>query len=214
MKNAHFLWAAMLSGSLFLPMTSGLVRAVEAPVVALTPSYLNLLAEEMRTNNAALRAAGSRAEAAEFNTASIRSWEDPTFKLGGTVANPRGPKLNEEGDLSYGIEQPLPLFGKPQAARKVAETEIESVRMEADYQFQARRLELARAMFKLALTDHTVAVGEQDLQWLDQMISVAEEKYRAGSASQVDVLRMQNERSRRLNQLELERNDRLAGVAM
>ena len=57
-------------------------------VVVVSTEYINRLAEEARTNNPSLRAAGSRVNAAEFNAGAVRTWEDPMAMVGGTlVAN-------------------------------------------------------------------------------------------------------------------------------
>ena len=85
-------------------------------IVRLAPAYMNQLAEQMRSNHPALRSAAALTAAARFATNAVRVWEDPMFKFGGSVADSaRGPSLAEDGDLLYGVEQKLPLFGKPVA---------------------------------------------------------------------------------------------------
>jgi cobalt-zinc-cadmium efflux system outer membrane protein len=127
------------------------------------------------------------------------------FKFGGSVADSaRGPSLAEDGNLLYGVEQKLPLFGKPAAARAVAVAEAQSQSSRANWQFQSLRRDLARALFRAAASERLVEIGRQDLSWLETMVATAEERFRAGAASQVDVLRTQNERSKRF---ELVRTD-------
>src|SRR5688572_6187119 len=50
--------------------------------IVLTPQFINELAEEARTNNAALWAARSRIQAAEENAKSIPLWRDPEVMVG------------------------------------------------------------------------------------------------------------------------------------
>jgi cobalt-zinc-cadmium efflux system outer membrane protein len=169
--------------------------------VPLTPAYVNRLVEEMRTNHPALRAVGSRLRAAQFATNAVRTWEDPVISFGGVAASSRGPMLDTEGDLLYGLEQKLPLFGKPGAARRVAQAETEVAVARLEYQFQILRRELVRALFKAALAERVVEVGVRDLAWLEALAATTEERYRAGVASQVELLRVQNERSQRADQL-------------
>lgn len=176
---------------------STLALATATNVVQLTPLHINQFVDEMRTNHPALQALESRARAAGFGTNGVRTWEDPVFTFGGVAASSRGPKLSEEGDLVYGLEQKLPLFGKPQAARRVAQAEAERETARVDYQFQSLRRDLAKALFKTALADRVVEVGTQDLAWLSTMAATTEERYRAGTASQVELLRIQNEHARR-----------------
>src|SRR5712692_5580355 len=104
------------------PMTNAVVVSTE---------LIRRLAEEARTNNPSLRAAGSRINAAELNAEAVRTWEDPMFMFGGSVFSKRGFDPAEEGDLVYGIDQKLPLWGKPKATRNVAEAGASMRRAEA-----------------------------------------------------------------------------------
>jgi cobalt-zinc-cadmium efflux system outer membrane protein len=175
--------------------------ALEVPgtnVVRLTPSYITQLAEQMRSNHPALRSATALTAAARAGANAVRAWEDPMFKFGGSVADSaRGPKLSEDGNLLYGLEQKLPLFGKPSAARAVAVAEAQAQASRASWQFQSLRRDLTRALFRAAASERIVEIGRQDLAWLETMAATTEERFRAGAASQVDVLRIQNERSKR-----------------
>jgi len=190
-------------------LTTTASRAADTNAVQLTPAFVNTLVEELRTNHPALRAVESRVRAASMNTNSVRIWDDPVFSFGGVTASTRGPMLSEDGDLVYGVEQKLPLFGKAQATRRVAEAEAESEVARLAYQFQVLRHDLKRALFKAALADHTVEIATQDLAWLDTMAATTEERYRAGIATQVELLRIQNERSKRADQLRTESSRRV-----
>jgi cobalt-zinc-cadmium efflux system outer membrane protein len=179
-------------------------HAAGTNAVQITPAFINQLAEELRTNHPALRAAGARADAAEANAAAVRSWEDPTLRLGGVGA--RREFRASDGDLIYGVEQKLPLFGKPQLARKIAQSEFATEQANTNYQFQILRRELAKSLLKTALADCVVEIGEQDLAWLDPMATATEQRYRAGAATQVQLLRVQTEQAKRADQL---RTDKL-----
>ena len=195
---------------LILAVVSNALRAAENPAhhvaatnsVKLSAAYISQLVEQMRTNHPALRAAGARAQAAAFATNAVRSWEDPQFTFGGTIGDgERGPHLNEDGNLIYGLEQKLPLFGKPQAARRVAVAEAATEGARAELQFQSLRRDLTRALFRAAYAERVIEVGRQDNAWLDTMVATTEERYRAGSATQIEVLRLQNERAKRAEML-------------
>src|SRR2546422_346762 len=88
-------------------------------ILQLTPSLINELADEMRQKNPALLAVRARTNAAAASLSAIRSWEDPTARLGGVIA--REEFRASDGDLVYGVDQKLPLFGKPKLARRVAQ---------------------------------------------------------------------------------------------
>jgi outer membrane protein TolC len=168
-----------------------------------TAEFIAALAGEMRTNNFALRAAASRADAARENTASVRAWEDPMVMVGGLVADQE--MSAEDGNIAYGVQQKLPLFGKARRAREMARSELGVELADADAQFQVFRSQLAKALFRAAYLGRVGDVGEEDLRWLDGALVSTTERYRVGEASQVYVLRLQNERARRADQLVTDR---------
>ena len=161
----------------------------------------------MRGKHPALRAAWARTNAAAANVGTVRTWEDPMARVGGMAA--REEMRADEGDLIYGVEQKLPLFGKPNLARRAARAELSTETANADYQFQMLRRELAKAVFRTALVDEVVVIGQQDLAWLETINRTMEGKYRSSEATLMEVLQVQNERAKQASQLETER-DRLA----
>jgi outer membrane protein TolC len=171
--------------------------------LVLTPPLVNQLAEEMRTNHPALLAAAARTNAADASVRAVRTWEDPMIRVGGMASEES--MRREDGDIIYGAEQKLPLWGKPERARRVAQAERDVESANADYQFQVLRSELAKALYRSALAESIVAVGEQDLSYVGTMGDAVDAKYRSGSATQVELLQIQNERAKRATQLE---NDR------
>src|ERR1043165_3493522 len=110
--------------------------AATNPVVV-APAFVNRLAEEIRTNRLALAAANFRSAAAAAGLAGVRTWEDPMLRLGGMAAEER--MRMDNGDILYGAEQKLPLWGKPALARSVARAEVAVMNADADYQFQIGR---------------------------------------------------------------------------
>jgi len=202
-------WFVWLLGEL------AVLSASDAPVrTPLTPAFLNRLTEEARTNNPALRAAETKTRAARLNVQSIRLWEDPMLTLGGVAASDRGPDLAMEGDLVYGFDQKLPLFGKASSQKRVAVAEVSAARASAELAFQLLRRELSQGVLGLTLSDEVVAIGEQDLSWLDIIVSSAEKRYQATDTTQAEVLRLQNERALRQDQLRADRNERIRQQAV
>ena len=65
-----------------------------------------------------------------------------------------------------------------------------------------------------------VGIGEQDLIWLETMSQTVESRYRAGQATLVEVLQLENERSKRTTQLQTDREQlrlerrHIAGLAV
>ncbi len=177
--------------------TNGFV--VSTNVIRIMPEFLADLSEELRTNNPAVHAVRWRANAASANARTVRSWDDPMAKIGAMGA--RTENRADDGDLIYGVEQKLPLFGKPKAARQVADAEAAAESAKVEVQFQNLRRDLAKAVFRAGLADRVVALGYEDIAWLDTLVNSVEARYRNGMASLTELIQTQNERAKRLNQL-------------
>jgi outer membrane protein TolC len=171
--------------------------------LVLTPELVNQLAEEMLTNHPALTAAAARTNAAAAAVTAVRTWDDPMLKLGGMAAEEM--MRSENGDILYGAEQKLPLWGKQKLARNVARAELEVEIADSGMRFQELRSELAKALFRTAFAQRTVAIGEQDLAYLKTLADATEASYGVGGASQFDLLQIQNERAKRVEQLKTDR---------
>lgn len=194
----------LLSLILVVMRASGSAELTATNGVVVTPEFVNRLAEEMREQNPALQAARARTNAAAASVGAVRTWEDPMFMLGGMVAEEA--MRADEGDILYGVEQKLPIFGLPGLARKVARAEADVAVSKENAEFQVRRVELAVALFRTALANRTVLIGEQDLRWLDTLVAAMEAQYRSGAASLVEWTQAQNERSKRAVQLQTDRD--------
>jgi outer membrane protein TolC len=168
-------------------------------VLLITPALINDLAEEMRSNNPALQAARARTNAATASIGTVRTWEDPTARLGGIAA--RESRSASDGDILYGVDQKLPLFGKPKLARRVAQADLAAETASEVYQFQTSKRELAKAAFRTALADEIIVLGSQDLTWLQTISQTVEKRYAAGQATLLEVSQAQNEQAKRATQL-------------
>src|SRR5213593_4938030 len=111
-------------------------------VVVITTDYINRLVAEARTNNPSLKAADSRVRSATLNAEAVRTWEDPTAMFGGSVYSSRGFDPSEDGNLAYGVEQKLPLWGRPKLTRRVAEAETSMRESEVNYRLQQLRADI------------------------------------------------------------------------
>ncbi|MBL9139830.1 MAG: TolC family protein [Verrucomicrobiales bacterium] len=187
-------WAVAGSVALATPTTTA------DDLVTLTPTFLAELVESARTNHPGLRAAALRTTAAQHAVSAVRLWDDPMFRFGGMVGGDPGPDLEMEGDLLYEIEQPLPLFGKATAMRKESEAGVAVAAAEESDSLQNLRRSLVQTAFQLALADETLAIGREDLVLLDRMMAFARERLAAGLDSNLNVLRLENEKARREQQ--------------
>jgi outer membrane protein TolC len=160
--------------------------------------YLTELADRMRTNHPALRAADKRAGAARSGANAVRSWDDPEIMLGGMAA--REEMRADDGDIIYGIRQPLPLFGRPRAEREAASAQLNVALAETELRFQFLRRDLAKALFEAAVTQADVRATDEDVAYLATLEVTAQARYQAGDGSQLELLRVQNELARRREQ--------------
>ena len=181
--------------------------AAPPPLTVVTPAVVSAYSETLRTNHPGLRAAQSRVTAATLDAQAVRRWEDPMATLGGSVFNTAWMTPQEQGDLTYGVEQKLPVLGKETAARALAEAEAAVTAEEAEQRFQELRRDLAKALFATARAEESLRLGEEDLRWADQMVAAAEARYRGGMGSQFEVLRLQSDRARRAALLGTERSE-------
>src|SRR5438093_404856 len=173
-------------------------RSVEATnALVISTAFINRLVAEARTNNPSLKAADSRVRSATLNAEAVRTWEDPTAMLGGSVYSDRGFKPSEDGNLAYGMEQKLPLWGRPKLTRRVAEAETSMRVAEVNYRAQRLRTEITKALLMTALAERVVDIGEQDLTWVEATAKATDNKYRAGQAVVADTLQIQNEVAKR-----------------
>lgn len=174
--------------------------------LTLTAKLFNQLAEEARTNYPGMRAAESRLRAAEKNQGTVRLFDDPEVSFGGMLGN--GVMRKEEGDLVYGLEQKLPLTGKPQAEKKMAAAGREVEEAARDLRFQTLRRDVAQAAIRAALADEVLRISRQDQAWVETMVTATSERYQAGRATQVETLRMETEHAARAEQLRVASKNR------
>ena len=174
--------------------------------VLITSGLIAQLVAEAATNNPGLLAARARVKSSKANVSSIRVWDDPMFTVGGTVFSPDGFDAAQQGDLSYGISEKLPLWGKPSLMRKSAAAEVLVRDAKFDSQLRQVQRDITKQVIGAALAGRVVDIGEQDLAWLQTISTTAESKYRAGQIDAADTLQIQNEVAKRADQL---RTDRL-----
>ena len=182
------------------------VKPVEATnAIVITTDYINRLVAEARTNNPSLKAADSRVRSATRNAEAIRTWDDPMAMFGGSVYSSRGFDPSEDGNLAYGVEQKLPLWGRPKLTRRVAEAETSMREAEVNYRAGQLRSEITKALLITALAERVVDIGENDLAWVEATAKATDNKYRAGQAVVADTLQIQNEVSKRNDALRTDR---------
>ncbi|MEO8426268.1 MAG: TolC family protein [Verrucomicrobiota bacterium] len=190
------------SASLLTGRAAEEAKAVEETnVVVITTDYINRLVAEARTNNPSLKAGDSRVRSATLNAEAVRTWEDPMAMVGGSVYSSRGFSPSEDGNLAYGVEQKLPLWGRPKLTRLVAAAETSMREAEVNYRAHQLRSDITKALVTAALAERVVEIGAQDLSWVEATAKSTDNKYRAGQAVVADTLQIQNEVAKRNDSL-------------
>lgn len=180
--------------------------AARTNAIAISPPVLSALFAEAQTNNTGLQVAEKRVTASHLGIATVRRWEDPKFSFSGVVAGPRRGGLEAEGDLIYGIEQKLPLWDRPRLSRDIMAAETQTQISEAAFRAAQLRRDVTKALLRIALVHRTTSFLTNDLAWLDTMIALGEEKFRAGTGSHTELLVIQNEKSKRTDALRTQQN--------
>jgi len=175
--------------------------------LAVAPSLLAGLFAEARTNNASLRVAEARVVASQLAIETVRTWEDPRVNLGGLVG-PARRMPSQDGDLVYGVEQMLPLWDRPRLNRAILVAGSKTEATEAALRETQVRRDVTRSLLRLALIHRNAAFLTNDLAWLDALIGLQEERFRAGFGSHTDLLQLQNEKSRRADAVRTEQSRR------
>jgi cobalt-zinc-cadmium efflux system outer membrane protein len=174
--------------------------------LVLTPKFLSGIAEEARTNYPGMRAAEARLRAAEQGIRAVRAWDDPEVMFGGFIGN--GVMRRDEGDLLYGVQQKLPINGKPQADRAVAAAARDVEETAREMRFQTLRKEIVQSLLRLALDDESARIFAVDQSWVETMVAATQERYKAGRSTQVEVLRMETEHAGRAENLRRTQRER------
>jgi outer membrane protein, heavy metal efflux system len=176
--------------------------------VEITADLIDRLVAEAQGQNPALQAAAARTKAATASVAAVRKWDDPTASFGLWAPGSGGFASSQQGNLIYGINQKLPLYGRPDLMHKVAAAEASREQFAADFETQKLRRDLQVALNCLALAGREAEVAKQDLAWLDTTLDAVDHRYRVGQASQVDWLKIQTARALATDELVTKEKER------
>ncbi len=188
-------------------LVHGAAAPAEANALSVSASLLAGLFAEARTNNSGLRVAEARVIASQRAIETVRSWEDPRVNLGGLIG-PARRMPSQDGDLVYGVEQALPLWDRPRLNRDILVAGAQTEATEAALRETQLRREVTRALLRLALVHRNAGFLTNDVAWLDALIGLQEERFRAGFGSHTELLQLQNEKSRRADAFRTEQSRR------
>lgn len=123
------------------------------------------------------------------------------FSLGLWVPGQQGFSSYQMGNIIYGVEQKLPVFGRPELARDIADAAAAKEKLNVGYETETLRRDLTVALLDLALADESTRLAEEDLVWLETTQAAVDDRFRVGKASQVEWLKIQTERAKAADQL-------------
>jgi outer membrane protein, heavy metal efflux system len=173
---------------------------------------LDTYVREALARNPAIHAAVREAEALGLRVPQVTSLDDPMV----TIVPPTGDMIETAGgmiDGSVGVTQRLPFPGKLRARGRVAE---QAVRIALDRLADVRIRTVAavrKAYAEYYLADVSAGIVRQSADLARQIHGVAAARYRAGAATQQDVLRAEVELYGLTNQLITIDQERAAAAA-
>lgn len=179
-------------------------QAQAAPGGAYTAGEnIQTLVAEVLRNNPEIQAAQREREAASHRVLPAGALDDPMLEAGVLNLPTSSFSFNRE-DMTMkmlGLSQRIPYPGKRALKREIAERNAESVGYA--YRETVNRLvrELKTTYFDLALVQDSARVVEQNRLILSQLVTIVQNRYAVGQATQVDVLRAQTQVSRMSEEL-------------
>lgn len=153
---------------------------------------LEQLVQEVLRNNAELRAARAKWEAAQWRAPQEGALPNPAFSYRG-MNKTDGYQFPDSAEKRFEVEQEFPWFGKRGLRSDIANKTAAAI--EQEYAATTRRvIRLAKEnYFNLAALQQALAITLAEQAVLRRMEEVAAVKYAAGAVSQQDVLKARAE---------------------
>lgn len=167
--------------------------ALQITAEIVSTELVNRLAASLKDQHPALRALKFNEEATRLNAESVRSWADPTARIGGNFFGTRGSLPSQNGDIFFGVSQALPLMGKEVSARKFADELARTAKIKSEARWVELRRDLAAGLITLALAERTLFLNESNAAWLQRAESVALAQQSSRPGSLPALLRLQND---------------------
>ena len=191
---------------LLLALAASLVMAVPAVAqvsVAATdgsvtqPSTLAALVAELERNNPEIKAARRDVDMRVARVAPAGAPPDPTFSfgyMGGLLRPPLFPSASAPGSFrQFGFSQEIPYPGKLGLKSRVAATEVEAERWNAETTRRRLVADLKAAYVEYQYLSRSLDVLERNKERLEQVRQIAEARFSVGQGIQQDVLKAQLE---------------------
>lgn len=171
-----------------------------------TPTLLNALRAEVRTNHPALAAARARMEAAEAGVRAVRLWEDPM--VGMAMMGAEVMMRRDDGDLMFEAEQALPRRKLYQAQKKKAVAERAVLHAEAKTTALELETMVAMTAVELALADEMVSLMSNQVAWVESLALNARQRLADPMGMAAEPIRMDSELAQEQQRLQASRRER------
>ena len=177
--------------------TPGLAQIAPGPARSAPPSRLTSLVEELDRNNPELKAARREVDMRVARVAPAGAPPDPSLSFGymsGLLRAPFFPSASAPGSFrQFGLSQEIPYPGKLGLQRRVAATEADAERWNAEDTGKQLIAELKMAYVEYVYVNRSLDVVRRSKERLEQFRQIAEAQYRVGQGLQQDVLKAQVE---------------------
>ena len=216
LRYAYSAWTAVIFGlALFSPapsfhISSGTVRLVWAEARAETRQTttnesiltLDLAIARALAGNPGLGEIKARAEAMAAIPAQAGALPDPTVNLGLLNVPTSSFNLHQEDMtmLEMGVSQTIPFPGKLALREKIAEQEALAAADSVDEAHLRLVREVKQSWWRLFYYDRALNQLNEAESFFQQLIDIAQEKYKVGTGAQQDVLLAQLELSKLKNE--------------
>src|SRR5262245_27486604 len=178
-----------------------LAMAPAAPAAGPTGDVLRLddVVALAREANPEIRAARSRARAAEARPTQARAWDDPVLSWEAWNA-PENMNVAQAENNIFRLTQKIPFPGKRRLAAESAGEEARAMAHGAEAVGLEVEVNVKRAYWSLWQAHQRVAIYEGDRVLAERFAKTAEQRYATGGVTQSDVLRAQVELTRALTE--------------
>jgi len=187
-------------------MAATIVHPCMAQSVAVSTATLRLedVVRVAIQTSAAKESAEHGIRAMHARITQVGAMPDPSVSIG--WAGKLAPMVTMPGDASsyrgITLSQTFPYPGKRQLAKKIAKSDADAASADSDTIVRKVELEAKQAFFEYLYTQQALEIAEENKDLLAKLAASAEAQYRAGKATQRDVLRAQTETTLLLKTIE------------
>lgn len=161
---------------------------VSQPTLADTVSSLDQALEKVSQYQGQTELSKQRKEIAELNVQQSKLWKNPTITI-----DQSGFKGSQDRELSFGVSQPLDIFGERRVDRKIATIAAQKNDLQQNLINSQSSLIVKFAWSQLALSNAEYQIYSSQLQVSKNTLDSAKKRYQAGSIALVDYERLQIE---------------------